>query len=277
MSYSLHTERHLRDQICHIGRLMHQFQYIDGASGNISARLNDEFVLATPSGLAKGFVRPDQLIVVDMEGKKAGPGTAANRDLKPTSELLMHLEAYKQRPDVNGVVHAHPPAAIALTIAGISLQKCIIPEAVVVLGLVPTTPYATPASAENRDAISQLIQSHDAIMLAYHGSLTVGADVWTAYLRLESLEHTAKILAMVEQLGGGKVLPPEQVQKLLDARRQLGLSRPGDEQLYCAHCGVCHPREQHLYVSGGVEATPPEIEMAVRQRIEEAVRKALTR
>lgn len=277
MPYSLHTERRLREQICHIGRLTHQFQYIDGASGNISARLDDEFILSTPSGLAKGFMEPDQLIVVDMDGKKAGRGTAANRDLKPTSEVLMHLEAYKQRPDVNGVVHAHPPAAIALTIAGISLQKCIIPEAIVILGLIPTTPYATPSGAENRDAISQLVQSHDAIMLAHHGSLTVGPDVWTAYLRLESLEHTAKILVMVEQLGGPKTLPPEQVQKLLDIRRNLGLSRPHDEQLYCEHCGVCHPRGNHLYVANQPDPSPSEVEASVRKRVEAIVREALSK
>jgi L-fuculose-phosphate aldolase len=269
---SLQLERRLRDQICHIGRLMHQFQYIDGASGNISARLDAERILATPSGLAKGFMKPEELIIVDLEGKKIG-GTEANRLLKPTSEMLMHLEAYKKRPDVMGVVHAHPPTAVALTIAGISMQQCTIPEAIVVLGLIPTTPYATPSGAENRDAISHLIESHDAIMLAYHGSLTVGPDVWTAYLRLESLEHTAKILYMVQQLGGGKPLPPEQVKKLLDLRQQLGLARPGDDERYCEHCGVCHASTAtHIYPT---EATPNQIETHLRERIAEAVRVAL--
>ncbi|NDJ84491.1 MAG: class II aldolase/adducin family protein [Chloroflexi bacterium] len=232
------TEEALRIQICQIGRLMHQFQYIDGTSGNISARLNDEQILATPSGLAKGFMEPDQLIIVDQEGNKVGPATRANRDLKPTSEILMHLEAYKKRADIGGVVHAHPPTAVALTIAGISLANCHIPEAIVVLGPVPTTPYATPSSAENRDAISTLIEKHDAIMLAYHGSLTVAPDVWTAYLRLESLEHTAKILFQVAQLGGGAPLAPEQIRKLLDMRRQLGLWHEGDLERFQTQCGA---------------------------------------
>lgn len=275
MDYSLQAEKRLREQICHIGRLMHQFQYIDGTSGNISARLDAEHVLTTPSGLAKGFMEPDQLIVVDMAGKKVGAATAANRDLRPTSEVLMHLEAYKQRPDVMGVVHAHPPCAVALTIAGISLQRCTIPEAIVILGMIPTTPYATPSSAENRDAISQLILHHDAIMLAYHGSLTVGPDVWTAYLRLESLEHSAKILMMVEQLGGGQPLPPEQVQKLIEMRQQLGLAREGDEALYCQHCGVCHPSGQHVYEAQSAEASAVDVEAFVRRRVEEIVRQAL--
>lgn len=261
-------EQHLREQICQIGRLMHQFQYIDGTSGNISARLDGERVLATPSGLAKGFMSPEQLIIVDMEGRKVGYGTAANRDLKPTSEVLMHLEAYQQRPDVMGVVHAHPPTAVALTVAGVSMQQCIIPEAVVVLGLIPTTPYATPSSSENRDAISALIRNHDALMLAYHGSLTVGPDVWTAYLRLESLEHTAKILYMAHQLGGMTPLPPHQVEKLLQTRQQLGLALPADGELYCEHCGVCHVPEQHIERAEDVEAL-------VRAKVQAAVRDTL--
>src|SRR5215208_4209023 len=110
-------ESSLRGLICHIGRLMHQARYIDGGSGNISARLDSERILATPSGLAKGFLQPDQLIVLDMDGNKIGPGTEANRNLVPTTELLMHLECYRQRPDVFGVVHAHPSTAVALTIA----------------------------------------------------------------------------------------------------------------------------------------------------------------
>lgn len=262
------NERRLREQICEIGRLMHQFQYIDGASGNISARLDDERVLATPSGLAKGFMEPEQLLVVDMDGNKVGPATAANRELRPTSEILMHLEAYKQRPDVVGVVHAHPPTAIALTIAGVSLQKCTIPEAIILLGMVPTTPYATPSSPENRDAIRDLIKNHDAIMLAYHGSLTVGPDVWTAYLRLESLEHTAKILYQVEMLGGGPPLPPEQVRKLLETRRQMGLGRPNDDELYCEHCGVCHLPDQHIEST----ADTSHLEAIIRAHVQKALR-----
>lgn len=218
-----------REQICEVGRLMHQFQYIDGTSGNISVRLDEHRILTTPSGLAKGFIKPNQLIVVDMAGKKTDEITPDNADLQPTSEILMHLEVYQRRADIHGVVHAHPPTAVALTVAGIPLQQCNIPEAIVVLGDIPTTPYATPSSAENRDAIRDLIQHHDVIMLANHGSLTVGGDVWTAYLRLESLEHTAKIVYMTMQLGGGKPLPPEQIQKLLQTRQQLGLSRPNEQ------------------------------------------------
>lgn len=226
------NERELREQICRIGQLMYMNGYIDGASGNISARLDNGRVLATPSGLAKGFMLPDHLIVVNMRGERIDAPTDLNAELRPTSELAMHLECYKQRPDVNGVVHAHPPTSVALTIAGYDFRRCVVPEAVVLLGMVPTTPYATPASVENRDAIRELIKFHDAIMLAHHGSLTVADTVWDAYMRLETLEHTAKILFMAEQMGGARNIAPHQVEKLIAVRRQLGLERPGDQERF---------------------------------------------
>ena len=234
-------ERALRAEIVRVGQLMHARELVDGFSGNISCRLGPDHILATPSGLAKGMLASEQLIIVDMAGTlvEAAPG------LKPTSELLMHLEAYRRRPDISAVVHAHPMTAVALTIAGISLAECVIPEAVVVFGLVPTTPYATPSSIENQHAISQLIVGHDAILLAYHGSLTVGRSVTEAYLRLESLEHTAKIIALTRLLGGGPALPPEQVAKLLQTRQEWGFSRPGDLEEFCLACGVCHPAGSH--------------------------------
>lgn len=207
-------EQQLRQQICEIGALMHRLQLIESMSGNISARLPDGNILITPSGLAKGFMQPDQLIVIDPDGNKI----RGQAHLKPSSETPMHLEAYRQRPDVQAVVHAHPPHVVALSIAGIDFQALQLPEVIIMLGNVPTTPYATPSSTENRDAIAGLIGQHDAIVLAYHGSLTVAPDLWTAYLRLESLEHTARILYMVHQLGGGQPLPPHQLEKLWKIR-----------------------------------------------------------
>jgi L-fuculose-phosphate aldolase len=240
MSVAL-REQALRAEIVRVGRLMHARDLVDGTSGNISARLDRDRVLATASGLAKGFLEPDQLIVVDLQGKvlAAGPG------LRPTSELLMHLEAYRRRPDVNAVVHAHPVTAVALSIAGVSLAECVVPEAIVVLGLVPTTPYATPSSEENQRAIADVIVSHDAIVLQYHGALTVGRDVMEAYLRLETLEHTAKIIALSRLLGGGPALPPEQVAKLIQTRQDWGFGRPDDAQEFCLACGVCHADGEH--------------------------------
>ncbi len=250
------NETDLRAEIVRIGRLMHQFEFVDGASGNLSARLGPDRILATPSGLAKGFLSPEQLIVVDMDGKLVPPALPG---LKPTSELLMHLEAYRQRPDVNGVIHAHPITSVALSIAGIPLTDCIIPESVVLFGAIPTTPYATPSSAENQRAISELVKTHDAIVLAYHGSLTVGPTLWDAYLKLESLEHTAKIVALAQTLGGAKPLPPEQVQKLIEIRRQWGFARDTDADEFCKYCGVPHPSGKHVDDEALVKAIAAEI------------------
>ncbi len=254
------NETDLRSEIVRIGKLLHQFEFVDGASGNISARLGPDRILATPSGLAKGFLSPDQLIVVDNDGKLVPP---APPGLKPTSELLMHLEAYRQRPDVNGVIHAHPITSVALSIAGVPLTDCIIPEAVVIFGSIPTTPYATPASAENQHAISELVKTHDAIVLAYHGSLTVGPTLWDAYLKLESLEHTAKIIAQARMLGEVKPLPPEQVQKLIETRQKLGLARATDADEFCRYCGVPHLSGQHVDDEALVKAIAAEVKAAL--------------
>lgn len=233
------TEQELREQICLIGRLMYQNGFIDGASGNISARLDDGNILTTASGLAKGFMTPEQLIIINMDGERMGSPNPANANLRPTSEVLMHLECYKQREDVNGVVHAHPPVAVALTIAGYNFEQCIIPEVIVSLGLVPTAPYATPASTENRDSIRELVRYNDAMMLAHHGSLTVAKTVWDAYLRLENLEHNAHVLYMVETLGGPKhTLSYSQVEKLLAVRRRLGQEHLGDKERFQNACRV---------------------------------------
>lgn len=254
------TDTHLREEIVRIGRLMHQFEFVDGSAGNISARLDENRILATPSGLPKGFLTPDQLIITDLNGKVLPPSPA---HLKPTSELLMHLEAYKQRADVMGVVHAHPITAVALTIAGIPLTDCIIPESVVILGPIPTTPYANPASAENQAAISDLIKYHDGLMLAYHGSLTVGKSAWDAYMKLETLEHTAKIIAQARVLGGTPVLPPHQVEKLIEARHKLGLTRPNDDELFCKYCNVTHARGKYISEEALVELIAEEVVKAI--------------
>lgn len=234
-------EQSLCEEIVSIGRLMYDHGYAVANDGNISVRIDAERVMCTPSGLCKGMMRADQMIIVNMEGRKVGTVTAANRDLVPTSEMFMHLEVYRQRPDVQAVVHAHPPTTVALSIAGVSLADCMLPEVIVKLGLVPTAPYSTPASPEMVTAIQDLIVSHDGIILERHGTLTVGSCLLDAYMRMETLEQIAKITVVLEQLGKGAPLPPEQVEKLLAQRRNMGLARPGEEEEFCLVCGVCSP------------------------------------
>ena len=235
-------ELELRQEIVKIGRLMYDKGLILASDGNISARLGHGRILLTPSGLHKGMLEPDQLIIVNEAGKQVG----GPRHLHPTSELPMHLEAYRQRPEVTAVVHAHPPYAVALSIAGISLADCLLPEAVVFLGTIPTTAYATPSSAENALVVRELIGKHDGLVLQRHGSLTVGNSPMQAFMRLETLERHAFIAYLLATLGVHSPMPPADVQKLLLIRQQLGLSRPGEAEMFCGQCGVCHPEGIHL-------------------------------
>ena len=239
------NEYQLRQEIVRIGRLMYEKGFICASDGNISARLEPGRLLITPSGLHKGLLEPDQLLLIDEAGRPLGPRTAAGRRLKPTSELPMHLEAYRQRPDVTAVVHAHPPITIALSIAGISMADCLLPEVIVFLGLIPTTQYATPSSEENVRAIRDFIANHDAIVLQRHGSLTVGDSPMQAFMRLETMEQNARIALMLAQLGVRHPLPPAEVEKLLRQRQQMGLGRSGESAEFCAVCGVCHDGTEH--------------------------------
>jgi L-fuculose-phosphate aldolase len=234
------TEQQLRQEIIQICRLLHGGGYCLGYDGNVSARLDGERFLVTPSGVGKAFVRSDQLVVVDREGNLTGQGRyGPQRGLKPSSEILLHLEAYRQRPDAQAVIHAHPPIAIALSIAGISLARCLLPDIILYFGLIPTTEYATPASAEGVAVISDLIKSYDALILQRHGSVTIGPTVIDAYLKLEKLEHTALITKTVVELGREKPFPQEEIAKLVQWRSDVGLMRPGQAEDLCAACGVC--------------------------------------
>lgn len=239
------SETQLRQEIARIGRLMYEKGFISASDGNISARLSPGRILITPSGLHKGFLEPGDLLIVNEDGQQVGARTFGAKKLKPTSEMPMHLEVYRQRPDVSAVVHAHPPITIALTIAGIPLADCLLPEVIVFLGLIPTTAYATPSSEENVLAIRSLIVKHDALVLQRHGSLTVGDSPMQAFMRLETVEQNARIAFMLAQLGVHNPMPPDEVRKLLRQREAMGLSRPGEAADFCTVCGVCHTGEGH--------------------------------
>ena len=233
------TEQVWREEIVRVCRLLHEKGYVAATDGNVSVRLSKRRVLSTPSGFSKGFLALEQLVVTDLDGKRFPSYEPAGRDLKPTSELPMHLEVYRQRPDVVSVIHAHPPICVALSIAGISLAKCLLPEVVVTLGLIPTAEYATPSSAEGPGAIRDLIANHDALVIQRHGTLTVGQDPFDAYLKLEKVEHLAYVTLILRQLGREIPLPPAEVAKLLQMRMEKGLAREGEESDFCASCGVC--------------------------------------
>jgi len=208
----------LRRQIVAAAQRLDAQGLMPGPSGNLSARLDEERVLVVPSGVPKAALQPEELLVVTLGGEVVG----GIKGMKPTSELPMHLEVYHRRPDVAAVVHAHPAASVALTLVGISLEEPVLPEAVLLLGEVPTTTYATPSTAENQDAIAEWIGTHDVILLARHGALTVGRTVTEAVVRMEVLEHTARTLLWAYLVGKPSPLPQDAVAKLWEVRRHYG-------------------------------------------------------
>lgn len=236
------TEFALRDEIIRIGKLMHQKNFVAAADGNLSARLDSNRLLVTPSGFSKGYLDPDQILVVDLDGEKVAPGPGAARDLQPSSEIRLHIECYRRRSDVRAVIHAHPPYAIACTLAGLSLAKCTLPEVVYDLGTIPTAPYATPASPEGPEMIRALISQYDAIMLDRHGSVTVGRDLWEAYMRLERVEHSAQVTLAANTIQAVQPLPSDAIKKLATMRSHIFSVRGRD---VCAECNACAVSERH--------------------------------
>jgi L-fuculose-phosphate aldolase len=267
------TEHELRQEMVRVGRLIWERGYVAATDGNLSARLGTDRLLVTASGLSKGFLSPDDLIMLDLEGQ-AIP-SYRGRGQKASSEVLMHLQVYRQRPDVNAVVHAHPPLAIAFSIAGVSLARCVIPEVIVTLGSILTTGYATPGTGEVSEIIQQAVRDHDAIILAHHGSITVGKSLWEAYLRLEKVEHTAEITLAAHELGRVRTLSPEAVEKLTEKRRQL-LQAEGRE--LCEDCSVCLLGDANSGPSGAqgdlqsLQAGAPVDETFIRQIAQSVLR-----
>ena len=202
----------LRQEICRIGRMLHQCGFVAGCDGNISVRLERNLVLGTPTSICKGMMEPDDLVLVDMEGRQQGGSRA------PSSELGMHLLYYQSRPDIRAVVHAHPPTATAFAAAGIALDAPIVAEVVVTFGSIPLAPYGTPGTSELSAELGPLMPDHDAILMANHGVVTSGHDLLNAYMKMEKVEHYARIVAVARQLGPLKPLNDEQVRKLMKAR-----------------------------------------------------------
>jgi L-fuculose-phosphate aldolase len=209
----------LRAFFCDIGRRIWTQGWIAANDGNFSAKLAENLFLTTPTGVSKGYLSPEMLILVDKCGKKL-----EESKWNPSSELPLHLRCYEERPDVAAVVHAHPPAATAFAVAHIPLDKPILSEAVMSLGAVPVAPYGCPGTSELPDSAAPFLKEHDAILLANHGALTVGADLQTAYFRMETLEHFAKLCLNLRILGEEQDLPPERVEELMRVRRRMGLT-----------------------------------------------------
>ena len=251
----------LKREIVEVGRRVYERGYVASNDGNISARLDERRIVITPTGVSKGFMSPDDLIVVDLDGKVVA-GTK-----KPSSELFMHLSVYKHRIDVMSVCHEHPPYATGFAVAGIPLDKCILPEVIIVLGGIPIVEYGTPGTAEFFQPVLKIIDRYDAFLLANHGALTIGKDVVNAYHKMETLEHFAHIAFVAQQLGHMNVLNSEQVRKLTDLRTKFGIRT----SVGCATCdddATCpSPDEPAPAGTGGTDDLVAQITDAVMQRL----------
>ncbi len=210
----------LRQDIVEVGRRMYARGYTASNDGNISVRLDVGRLLMTPASVCKGFMNPQMMCITDLEGKKL------EGDRNPSSEMQMHLEVYRQRPDVNAVVHAHPPTATGFAVAGIALDRAVLAEVITTLGSVPIADYATPSTKELPEAVRRYIRAHDGMLLANHGALTVGTDLFSAYYKMETIEHFAKISFVARMLGGERLLSRQEVERLQGLRGRYGIAAP---------------------------------------------------
>lgn len=208
--------------------------------GNVSALLNDNTILATPTGMSKSFITPEKLIRVDRKGNVL----EAAEGQRPTSELKMHLRCYDKREDVRSVIHAHPPGATGFAVAHKAMDMYNMIEDVAAIGAVPLTPYGTPSTTEVPDAIEPYLQEHDVMLLENHSALAVGSDVITAFYRMESLELWAKITINAVILGGSRDISRENIEKLIDLRSYYRIAgrHPG-YRLYNPDDGLLHKKE----------------------------------
>jgi len=222
------TEQQLRVDIVEVGRRLYARGYTASNDGNISVRLDGDRLLMTPKSVCKGFMSPEIMCITDLDGKKL----AGERD--PSSEMQMHLEVYRQRPDAKAVVHAHPPTATGFAVAGIPLDRAVLAEVVTTLGSVPIAEYATPSTKELPDAVRQYVKAHDGMLLANHGALTLASDLFGAYYKMETIEHFAKISLVARLLGGERLLSRQEVDRLQGLRGMYGIAAPAP---------ICPPEE----------------------------------
>ncbi|MEG0692598.1 MAG: class II aldolase/adducin family protein [Oscillospiraceae bacterium] len=208
------NEQELRDQICDICHKMWQLGWVAANDGNVTAKIDDNTFLATPTGMSKSFITPEKLIKINAKGEVI---EAAN-GLRPSSEIKMHLRCYEKRNDVWSVIHAHPPGATGFAVAHKAMDMYNMIEDVAVMGAVPLTPYGTPSTTEVPDSIEPYLEEHDVMLLENHGALAVGCDVITAFYRMESLELWAKITINAVILGGSHDISKENIDKLINLR-----------------------------------------------------------
>jgi len=210
-------EREARDFICEIGRRAYARQFVAANDGNISFRLSENEVLATPTLVCKGFMKPHDIVKLDMEGNRI------EGFMTPTSETKLHIGIYKERPDIRAVVHLHPPHATAFAISGVPVDKCVLPEVEIFLGEVPLAEYRTPGTQDFLDSIRPYLADYCVMLLANHGVVALGRDLQEAYWRMEIVDAYCRMLILARQLGQVNKITLENMERLFDIKKRLGI------------------------------------------------------
>jgi|SRR5215831_6036250 len=220
------SDRKYRIAISQFGRRLHEQGFVAATDGNLSVRLDDYRLLVTPTCMSKREMRPSDMVIVDLEGRRL----AGKRSV--SSEIGMHLLIYRMRPDVNGIVHAHPPTATGFAASGFALNRPLVCEVVVGLGSIPLARYGTPGTPELTEGLAPLVPDHDAILMANHGVVTYGPTLENAFMKMETVEHFAKIALVAHVLGHEQPLGEAEVEKLVAVRhRYNGGGKPADRRI----------------------------------------------
>jgi L-fuculose-phosphate aldolase len=267
----------LKQRICDIGRRIWEKDYVDGNGGNITVRVGDNLVLCTPTLISKGFMRPEDLCLIDLEGKQLA-GTR-----KRTSEAMTHLGIMKRQPDAKACVHAHPPHATAFAVAGIRPPSCLIPEAEVFLGQIGYAPYRTPGTPEIADVVGECGRDHQCVIMENHGIIVWGKDVEDAYWKMENVDSYCKTVWVASQLAGGNLHQISQtgVRDLIALRKKLGMPDHRDQLKECELCDnsdfrpgvVCQVPNKSGAASTTESAADPAVEAMVQKLTDEIMAK----
>ena len=247
------NNRALKEEICEIGRRVYNKGFAAANDGNISIRVGENEVLCSPTMICKGFMKPDDICAVDLEGNQI----AGKR--KRTSEVLLHLTIMKHRPDVKAVVHCHPPHATAFAVANEPIPQCILPEVEVFMGEIPIAPYETPGDQRFADTVIPFLQSTNTIILKSHGTVSFGKDLQEAYWKTEILDAYCKILLLAKQIGNVDYFSEQKTRELLDLKKRLGFDDPRFHNDDCDLCGNSAFREgykEQLPVQKAFEQPP---------------------
>ena len=261
----MQNEYEIKKEMCEIGKRVYNRGMVAANDGNFSVKLNDHEFLCTPTGVSKGFMTPEYICKVDEKGNVL----QANKGFRPSSEIKMHMRVYEKRPDVKAVVHAHPLYATTFAIAGIPLTQPIMPEAVIALGCVPIAKYGVPSTMEIPDAVEPYLQHFDAVLLENHGALTYSDSLLAAYHKMESTEFYAQLLYQTMQIGGPQEFTPEQVERLYEIRRQMGLPGKHPAQAGKPSCHTCGGNCASKAAAASTDSTDADLVASITKKVME--------